>query len=64
MEEPEVIHILIMNEMLDLYDEIRKLNRLRHLYDEAMSSTNNEVRKKMRSTKENWIEERCDSMKK
>ena len=24
----------------------------------------NDIRKKMRSTKENWIEERCDAMEK
>ena len=29
-----------MNEMLDLYDERRELDRLIHLYDDAMSSTN------------------------
>ena len=40
MEETEVIHILIMNEMLDLYDERRELKRLIHIYDEAMGSTN------------------------
>ena len=40
VEETEVIHILIMNEMLDLYCERRELKRLRHLNDEAMSSTN------------------------
>ena len=40
MDETVVIHILIMNEMLDLYEESRELKRLRHLYDEAMSSVN------------------------
>ena len=40
MEETEVIHILIMNEMLDIYDERRGLKRLGHLYYEAMNSTN------------------------
>ena len=30
----------------------------------AVPTLHNEVRKKMRSTKENWIEERCDAMKK
>ena len=30
----------------------------------AVLTLHNELRKKMRSTKENWIEERCDAMKK
>ena len=30
----------------------------------AVATLHNEVRKKMRSTKENWIEERCDAIQK
>ena len=34
VEETEVIHILLMNEMLDLYDERRELKGLRHRSNE------------------------------
>ena len=67
MEETEVVHILIMNEMLDLYDERRELKRLRHLYmtkQLAVPTLHNDVRMELRSTRKNWIGERCDAMKK
>ena len=60
----EKIQILLMNETLDVCVEKRDLKgwNIQMVKQGEVPTLHNEVRKKMRSTKDNWIDERCDIM--
>ena len=55
-----------MNETLDVCDVKRELKGwdTQMMKQGSVPTLHNQVRKKMRSTKHNWIEEQCDAIEK